>query len=67
MFTQHKDRVFKAMQYLSLFVSWYYQSRGFKENEQKYFQLYKSIFYSRRMYRAGMGIIFLRPIIDLIK
>lgn len=61
--TEHKDRAFKALQYASLFVSWYFQSRGFKQQEQEYFQLYKTIFYSRRMYRVGSGIIFLRPII----
>lgn len=60
--TDHKDRLLKASQYVALFVSWYYQSRSFKEQEEHYYQMYKNIFNARRMYRLGHWLVFVRAI-----
>jgi hypothetical protein len=58
--TQHKDRFLKTSQYVVLFVSWYYQSRNVKLQEEKYYQMYKAIFNARRMFRLGHWITFIR-------
>lgn len=62
--SSHKDRFLKAAQYLLLFASWYHQSRGRPAAEQEYLQLYKEVFYLRRLHRLGHFLSFVRPLLD---